>query len=346
MCYHTFQLSEMSKKEHKSYFFWADLMRIIAISFVVLIHSFRLSYPSSFSDYLSLCLFVIAKAGVPLFIMLSGALLISKQESIKLFFRKRIKRILIPWFFWTVVITLIGRWMYIHSPIDVVTQLKITFLGDFTFLPMLFCLYLFIPSFRILVKHGSIDHFRYLVLIWFVGVCLLPYLRNTLAFPLSVDNGLVSQTARYSGYLLLGWLLANLNLSKKVINKLLMIGLFITAITVWIVIRNGQLDLIFLSYFSPFIVGMSTIVFLILLSIASSLSLTQTTINIVKQFSQASFGVFLIHTTVIYFVNKLEPWTFSNELAVNVTRWLITLLISFGLIIFLRKINFLNNLVS
>ena len=50
----------------------------------------------------------IVHCGVPLFVMVFGALLLQKPCSAKLFFAKRFARVLIPFLFWTVPVYIIG----------------------------------------------------------------------------------------------------------------------------------------------------------------------------------------------------------------------------------------------
>lgn len=45
---------------------------------------------------------------VPLFVMISGAMLLRKNENIKIFYKKRLKRIIIPLIFWTLIYEIIN----------------------------------------------------------------------------------------------------------------------------------------------------------------------------------------------------------------------------------------------
>ena len=85
-----------------------DFIRCVAIVFVICIHSMAL-----IDEKVNLSIFPrLAKAvldtfiysGVPLFIMLSGSLLLTKEESLSVFFIKRIRRILLPFFLWSMLV--------------------------------------------------------------------------------------------------------------------------------------------------------------------------------------------------------------------------------------------------
>ena len=73
---------------------WIDLLKIISIFFVVLLHTSAFGvyqgvaangwWVANFYDSL-------ARISVPLFVMASGALLLEKQESYRVFFSKRMR---------------------------------------------------------------------------------------------------------------------------------------------------------------------------------------------------------------------------------------------------------------
>ena len=82
-----------------------DFIRCVAIVFVICIHSMALIDGmvnlSIFPRLVKTVLDTFIYSGVPLFIMLSGSLLLTKEESLSVFFIKRIRRILLPFFLWS-----------------------------------------------------------------------------------------------------------------------------------------------------------------------------------------------------------------------------------------------------
>ena len=86
-----------------------DLIRCIAIIMIVFIHSMGTITgvaPTGWSplrvEYATLKSLI--SAGVHLFLLLSGALLLGKTEPVLVFYRKRLRRILIPFLFWSLVV--------------------------------------------------------------------------------------------------------------------------------------------------------------------------------------------------------------------------------------------------
>src|SRR5256885_496912 len=94
---------------------WMDALRVLACLAVIVLHV-SASVVIDFPDVRSLH-WTVGNIGnafthwcVPVFVMLSGALLLSpaKQLPVTVFYRKRASRILIPLAFWSVVYTLLG----------------------------------------------------------------------------------------------------------------------------------------------------------------------------------------------------------------------------------------------
>ncbi len=91
----------------KKRIFYLDLLRVWAILSVVLLHCImpiltRGDLYSRTSWYISLVLNEICRAGVPLFLMISGALLLGDARSAEIgtFYKKRLPRLLVPLFVW------------------------------------------------------------------------------------------------------------------------------------------------------------------------------------------------------------------------------------------------------
>ena len=100
--------------------FWVDVIRALVMFGVVLAHvsadvitewgRFPASWWWAANIYDSF-----ARGCVPVFVMVSGALLLPKDESYRSFFVKRFKRILIPFVVWTALYLLWERQFYLPS---------------------------------------------------------------------------------------------------------------------------------------------------------------------------------------------------------------------------------------
>lgn len=91
-----------------------DVIRVTATLMVICIHSMRPLRESIISGALALdnwicaIYYAIIGAGVPMFFMLSGALLIGKDDAPLMFYKKRLRRILVPFTIWSVIVYLLN----------------------------------------------------------------------------------------------------------------------------------------------------------------------------------------------------------------------------------------------
>lgn len=91
----------------KKRIFYLDLLRAIAILSVILCHAFQF-YPNDFHwGYLAF-INTFGYFGVPIFFILSGALLLNKEIKPKNFYKKRFSRIIFPYIFWVSITILLG----------------------------------------------------------------------------------------------------------------------------------------------------------------------------------------------------------------------------------------------
>ncbi len=330
---------------------WPDAIRVAAIIGVVTIHSFRL--PPLTSDWLHFDVlinwlwFISVKTSVPLFLLLSGALLLGKIETDRVFYSKRARRVLVPWLLWAVIFLCSKYQAELTSIPHALKTLGKILSADFTFLPALFCLYMLMPFMTVLVSRLSVSKRWQLIGLWFLGVSLLPYLRNSMAFPAAVDNGLVRQTINYSGYILLGYELRQL-LERKLryphsLTSALVVFCASVVGTFAIQLRQSANSHLYLSYVAPLIVTSSLAAFCAIAQIAQRLE-HHSTNTLIRKFSTASFGVFFVHPLVLLYVRPviLSP----DRITQNVVVALQTLVVSFTIILLLQQIPWLRNKIS
>ena len=86
--------------------FYYDVLRALAIIGIVFCHV-SVSYVSrdinSPNLYISVFFDCFRDFSIPIFVMLSGALLIGKKDTLIKFFKKRLSRLFIPFLFWVLV---------------------------------------------------------------------------------------------------------------------------------------------------------------------------------------------------------------------------------------------------
>jgi surface polysaccharide O-acyltransferase-like enzyme len=142
---------------------YINRLRIVAIYSVVTAHvAMGLTMPMrpfTADWWLGCWLFYIAHAAIPIFVMISGALLLGneRQESATEFYNRRLYRAGIPLVFWTVIYLIVRRFVDgEHLTAGAIIKLIVT--GDpyyhLWFLYMIAGLYLVTPVLRTFVRHS------------------------------------------------------------------------------------------------------------------------------------------------------------------------------------------------
>lgn len=95
---------------HENRIFYYDFLRAFAIIAVVMCHigSFFGSLDTVTKIIYHDSIHAIGLMGVPIFLMLTGALLLNKKISLSKFFKRRFSRICFPFIFWAVIILASG----------------------------------------------------------------------------------------------------------------------------------------------------------------------------------------------------------------------------------------------
>lgn len=118
--------------------------------------------------------------GVPLFVMLSGALLLQPakvEEPIKVFLKKRLSRIGLAFFFWSAIYFVWGY--YVNNTqltLNSVTQMLLSdgAYYQFWFIYLIVGLYLITPILRVIVAYANQKIIRYFIILWFITVAIIP----------------------------------------------------------------------------------------------------------------------------------------------------------------------------
>ncbi len=257
-----------------------DLIRSFAIVLVVLLHASIEPVPavvlpdssSALIQWWSVNLYdSFARPCVPLFVMLSGALLLQPSkvdEPLGVFVKKRVSRIALPFLFW---MGIYFAWdIFVNNQaLNSQTIIEGVLGGPyvhFWFFYMLIGLYLVTPLVRIFVAHASKRLMQYFFVLWIVGVSVVPLLNLLLEHNLNNNVFLVTG---YVGYFLLGLYLLDTRIQRKFLLLGVLIGFAWTALgTYWITATvGGRLQFFFYDYFSFGVILSSAALFMLLSSV-------------------------------------------------------------------------------
>lgn len=204
--------------------FYLDLLRAIACLSVVMIHvsaEFVVRGTTGPDFLLGNLLDSLSRAGVPLFVMISGALMLDENyEFTKKKWLGHIGRMAAFYAVWSTVYCIIFRVVGLVSRGE-----KVRMLGVFTqiisghyhlwFVPMIIGLYLVVPLLRLWVKEKNVRFVEYFLLLSVVFAFIVPHVMTILVHEFKAlktiqtfwDNMNLQYTAGYTAYFILGWYL-------------------------------------------------------------------------------------------------------------------------------------------
>ena len=258
----------------------------------------------------------LATAAVPLFFMLSGALLLSHPRTAELgtLFRRRLPKVLIPLLAWSgVVIALAGVLSGPQAALDkLIPLLNTPVMVPYWFLYALVPIYLVSPLLKKMTDGLSEAHWNYLVGLWLIATIGMDTLCDlapagpwqsalTVHWTLNLDF-----VGGYLGYFLLGARLARL---QKLPRRGTLWGVtaasfaVIAAGTFWLTSRTGVYDERIKSYLHLFTAVLAAALFLL----ARSYGEGRSSGRALTALSGLSFGVYLVHPMAIQFWQK--AWT-------------------------------------
>lgn len=300
----------------------------------------------------------IGRMGVPLFVMLTGALLLapSKNEELGVFFKKRFARIGLPFVFWAVAYFL---WdIYVENQ-QVSTNFFVQGIltgpyFQFWYLYMLMGLYLLTPLLRLMVAQASEKLFRYFMAIWFVGVSLVPLITTFSSYDVNPN---LFAIPGYVGYFVLGAYLVNVRISRKTLVALLALGIALTALGTFQVSRTigGGTSFYFQEYLSPTMILASISFFLLLNTFKAPIEFAYAKPSwrrrIMAAISENTLGIYLFHMMIIYTLQNGLLGVTLNGNTVNSIIGIplmvaIVLLVCLAVLVPLKKVPVLKRLIG
>jgi surface polysaccharide O-acyltransferase-like enzyme len=340
-----------------------DLIRFVAIILVVLCHAAIEPYTSlsvPWETYVATATIynAISRSCVPLFFMLSGALLLQPSkvhEPIIFFLRKRLLRIGIAFAFWSVLYFL---WDYLfNQPLTAHYVVQTVLSGgphyQFWYIYAIIGLYLVTPVLRAVVGFGERKILSYIAILGFLGASVLPFLQLVTGF--SFDNALIT-LGSWVGYFVIGAYLVNVQVRSKLIFALLALGFIATVIGSWLMIfvfQSAGRPYFFTDFLAPNVVVYSLAMFMLLKTCPANWpgSNHPQLSKFVSVVSENTLPIFLFHALIL---EALERGFFGFTLSVQVFNpiyeiplaTLVSFFITLGLVVLMKKVPILRTLIG
>lgn len=332
----------MMENKVKKRIFYFDEIRALAILFVILCHTTTIYHPFNYSFSplaIPSILNMLGWVGVPLFFMISGALLLNREYTLKDFFKRRFTRILYPFIFW-MIITLSLYYFFLGFGEK---ELLKVFFGDnrYTwFIWVMMGIYLILPVINSFIVEYGMKGVRYFLAIWFIIIIL-----QTIGFyPLYKLD--LSYFAGFIGYVVLGYYLANAEF-KLPDRILIILGaiLYVAFLAMNWYCQGHKMFITGSAYFSIFVAMASIGVFIFFRCISdySQKNIKSLTSKIhgkiengrlgriILSISVCSYGMYFVNSLIMRFVKEWHIATFKMLPVIFISVTLISWLIIVGL---------------
>ena len=297
-----------------------DFLRIFAALSIILLHVSGSQYKLDGIYHYFACFWDgIARWGVPIFVMISGALFLepSKTITIKNIFSKYIFRIAVLFIVWSLFYTCLT--CASQKCFDLYFILKHFVIGYYHlwFLYMIAALYLITPLLRPIAEKKDKNLLLYLLIIWFVMFGIFPFIsfivpRTKNFIDLMIITKLhFSFPLEFLGYFILGYYLHNyINIKRNfLIVLVLLFCLLITALGDMKYSMPGKASF-FLKSFCPFVIVTAISIFLIVKN--KYLQVKQSN-KIILKLSNLTLGVYLIHPFFIRIAERTNFFGIINS---------------------------------
>lgn len=305
---------EQKEKKNQSRILYFDILNIAACLAVIFLHHNGIVH--SFKDTLAWRESLIVECAfywaVPIFLMLSGANLLnyrSKYDT-KTFLKKRFIRTVIPWLFWSIVMIFwkayTGDFVFENHSFSYLMDLILNYKIEtkYWFFGALFACYLAMPVFSLLCNNRKI--LWYVAGVNFILLSCLPALKVWTGWHWDLDVPIAGSLIIY---VLLGYLLATQTFNKKQRWMIYIGGLtgfmFRYIYTYVLSVKNGTTDVSIKGYRMFHAVLLAVAVFELAKNIRWEKYLPDVVIRKLPLISSYSFGVYLIHSIVMYYEQNI-----------------------------------------
>ena len=280
-----------------------DFIRAIAIYCVINVHcletideAYLNEGLSSIGGLITNSLYYLKNAGVPLFVMISGALLLGKEVSFQAFFKRRLTRILIPFTVWSVVVYLFSLFRH-HNPIVELSWQDFFYrfltngvIGMYWFVYMIIGLYMLTPILQKAFKdnhNNGESSVRYAAIVLLVVYLFGEILPNMMMFGLFKNGILVYLVLYIWGYFIYRYLVY-----KKKFKKYAVCAFAFTTLALAANIQLHYCDPVLFQLLWPAF-------FFATLIILDASKFSDRLMSIVSFVSKSSYGIYLCHFLVI-----------------------------------------------
>jgi len=322
-----------------------DFIRLIAILMVIAIHVSSKGFGAMTHHWWAVNFWEsVSRASVPLFLMVTGALLLGKETTVRKTL-SRIWRVGLPLIVWSYAYFYWFRYTGTEFPHWTKSILRGPIIPHFWYLYTLLGAYLFLP---VMIGFCQLKDTRSKVLTmagWFVGASVLPTVTALTGKDyLGLNLGFMPL---YAGYLIMGsfayrW--TRFTTSRVVLASCVWaLSAALIAIFTWKhSIKVGAANETFYAYTSPFVITSAVSAFYVLRAMAITFAASRWfPARTLQKLGEVNFGVYLIHVMVMFWWDMrgfdfqfINPWLATPVVVV------LTFLLSAAVIFVIQRLPF------
>lgn len=325
----------MTQKKREA---WLDYARIFAILCVICCHAVENYYGAVVSgneriDFVPWIventLFTIGRLGVPLFLAISGTLLLNREKDVFSFYKKSVLPLIATTEIWAILNYFFAVAVYRREFSFTGLLKQMLFLDDsplshMWYMPMIIGLYIFVPFLsKIFQQYGQIEYYIIPLLLVAFGSVIIPTLTVFLNEDvLGVHRIALKINTAFGGgvyglYFVVGFFIGRKGLLKKIKATYLLLAmvfwLFINTIGQYYIYQHQFYtwdDLLWYTSAPIFVMG------LVLFEIFRRLGKYLKNINypVVTNLAKSTFGIYLLHNPVRLLCSSYLPMDGLNEM--------------------------------
>jgi surface polysaccharide O-acyltransferase-like enzyme len=336
-----------------------DYLRVFAVFSVIILHLSAQNWfavdVGSYEWQIFNCYDSIVRMSVPIFVMISGAIFLNRNHDVKKIYGKYIPRMIIAFVFWAMIYAFAaggGKMDFFKNTIS----------GHYHmwFIPMIVCLYMYIPIICKIVECESV--MKYFLTLGFIFQFFIPYcIRLMIDFGSSslviLANSMEAQLndagihlfIGYTFYFVLGLYLSKLDMSRnvrKIIYLFAIIGAIATVLlNVALTIKNQTHSGNYYGNFTINVLMESVGAFVFF---KYNVPNSESTSKIMSNLAEYSFGAYLVHALIIEMMANvvgIDTLSFYPIISVPFLAILVFIL-SFVVSALVKKIPFINEYIT
>lgn len=298
-----------------------DLLRIVAAFSVVMLHSaaqFWYTLPVTDLEWkIANTYDALFRFGVPIFVMISGALFLNREVDIKRLYTHNILRLLVVYLLWSAVYGLFDVRGFDLSQIgwrDVVKEM----LGGryhLWFLPMIISIYMLLPILQCWVRNADKRNLQYFLLLFFtikIGITTLSSLEGGSLVQYIVnffDSSELSAVCSYIGYFVLGYYIAHIGIPRKwhkVIYGSVVPSALLNVLLDGYMAGKANMPMgVLYDCFGLFTFVIVVALFLFFTEVMGNLHYSNRAERIIREISQATLGIYVMHVGWMEFFEEV-----------------------------------------